>query len=38
MKNLFDFVIKGDSTTHRGKGKSLEEIEEEIKTLRCKYD
>jgi archaellum component FlaC len=37
MKNLFDFVIKGETTTFRGKNKTLKDIKEELETLEAKY-
>jgi archaellum component FlaC len=37
MKNLFDFVIKGDNSTFRGNKKTLKDIKEEIETLEAKY-
>jgi hypothetical protein len=38
MKNLFDFVIKGDATIHKGKQKTLKQIKEELSELEAKYD
>ena len=37
MKNVFDFVIKGETTIFRGKRKTLKDIKEEIETLEAKY-
>jgi len=37
MKNLFDFVIKSDECTIRGKGKTIKQVKEEVNTLEVKY-
>jgi hypothetical protein len=38
MKNVFDFVIKGDECAIRGKKKTLKQIKDDIAELEAKYD